>query len=158
MRRSAPLALALLVAAPVPRLTAQSAADSGRAQPPAIVHYGKWGAAALFAGLTSLGVLEHDRANSAFDRLTAFCLNVGPCGIGPDGRYANPAAESRYQEVVRGDRAARAFLLSGQVALAGTAALFILDLMKEHGTPNIPFSGLLLEPGRQTRLGWRLRL
>lgn len=157
MRPAAALALALLVAAPAQRLAAQSA-DSGRPATPPIVHYGKWGAAALFAGLTSLGVIEHDRANAAFDRLTAFCLNVGPCGIGPDGRYANPAAESRYQEVVRGDRAARALLLSGQIALAGTAALFILDLMKEHGTPNIPFNGLLLEPGRQTRLGWRLRL
>ncbi len=155
MRRAlAAVALALVAARP---LAAQS--DSGRAYTPPIVHYGKWGAAALFVGFTSLGVIEHDRANSAYDRLTAYCLNTGPCTIGADGRYTNPGAESRYQEVVNGDRAARLWLVSGQVALAGTAALFIIELLKEHGTRNIPFNGLLLEPGRrQTKLGWRLTL
>ncbi|HEY2805049.1 MAG TPA: hypothetical protein VGI92_04240 [Gemmatimonadales bacterium] len=148
-------ALAALMARP---LFAQSA-DSGKSRTPDIVHYGKWGAAAVFAGLTTLGVIEHDRANSAFDRLTDFCLNVGPCGIGQDGRYSNPAAESRYQEVVSGDRAARVWLLSGQIALAGTATLFIIELMKNHSTTNIPFHGLLLEPGRRTsKIGWRLDL
>ena len=153
MKRAAPaLLLALLAARP---LAAQS--DSGRAYTPPIVHYGKWGAAALFVGFTSLGVIEHNRANAAYDRLTSFCVNTGPCTIGADGRYSNPAAESRYQDVVSGDRAARLWLVSGQVALAGTAALFIIELLKEHGTRNIPFNGLLLEPGRrETRMGWRL--
>lgn len=122
---------------------------------PPIVRYGKWGAAALFAGLTFMGVSEHGKANSAFRRLQSFCRTSGQCAIGPDGRYANPAAESRYQTVVSSDRAARGWLISGQVALAGAAVLFIVELMEERGTPNIPFQGLLIEPGpKTTRVGW----
>lgn len=111
---------------------------------PAIIHYGKWGAALVFAGFTALGVIEHSNANNSFAELQQFCLASGACAIGPDGRYLDPAAESRYQAVVRGDRAARSWLIGGQVALAGTAAMFIVELLKERGTTNIPLQRLIV--------------
>jgi hypothetical protein len=78
--------------------------------------------------------------------------------VGPDGRYLDPSAEERYQRVVVGDRRARAWLVGGQVALVGSVALFVIELTREKGSQNIPYSGLVVEPGRYgTRVGFRLR-
>lgn len=140
-------------------LAAQAPNEPAPARTSAFVHYGKWGAAALFAGLTAIGAIEHGNANHAFNGLQDYCKAGNSCTIGQDGRYANPVAEARYQEVVRGDRAARVFLVSGQVALAGATTLFILELLKDRGTHNIPFNGLRVAPGTAgtTRVGWSLR-
>lgn len=159
MRRAlalAALGAALLGAAPARSAHAQEA-RAARETPP-IVHYGKWGAAALFAAFTSLGVMEHNNAEGRYHALQAYCIDVGPCAIGADGRYANPEAESRYQSVVKSDRAARGWLLSGQLALAGAAALFVIELLHDHGTRNVPYSGLVVEPGRfgATNVGIRI--
>lgn len=120
-----------------------------------VVHYGKWGAVLAFASLTALGALEHSQANEAYERLRGFCRDGGSCAIGPDGRYANPVAESRYQAVVTSDRAARTLLVSGQVALGGAAALFIVELLVDRGTKNIPLQRVLVAPQRDgaTRVG-----
>lgn len=129
----------------------------GGADVPGIVKWGKWGAAALFLGLTTAGVLEHQSADDAYASLTRYCSNIGPCNLGPDGRYLNPTAEQMYQEVVDGDRQARALFITGQVALAGAAALFVVELMKERGTRNIPYSGFTAAPYRGGwNVGWRL--
>ena len=158
MRR---LLAALLLGAALTRAAAAQAppavAPSGdAARTPPIVRYGKWGAAALFVGFTALGVIQHREANDAYDNLRDYC-RTGSCSIGFDGHYANPVAEARYQEVVHADRAARAWLVSGQVALAGATALFIVELLNARGTRNIPFQGLTITPGRSaTRIGWKL--
>lgn len=119
---------------------------------PGIVRYGKWAGAAAFAGSITLAVIENRAATRAFDRLRDYC-GVGSCAIGPDGRYADPGAESRWQEVVSNDRAARVWLIASQITFVGTAALFVVELTRGKGTTNIPYSGLLVEPGR---MGWRL--
>jgi hypothetical protein len=119
---------------------------------PALVRHGKWVGAAAFAGVITMAVVQHNSANRAWDRLVEYC-NTANCALAPDGRYQDAGAEAHYQNVVRGDRAARVWLIAGQVTLVGTAALFVLELTRERGTTNIPFSGLLVEPGR---VGWRL--
>jgi hypothetical protein len=127
---------------------AQDAPQTSDANPtPPAVKYGKWGAAALFAVFTAAGAIEHDQAESRFRALESYCLSVGPCTIGSDGRYANPDAESRYQAVISRDRAARAWFVSGQIAMGGAAALFVVELLHDHGTRNIPYSGLVVKPG-----------
>jgi hypothetical protein len=124
---------------------------------PGIVRHGKWGAAALFVAATGLGLLEHNRANNAFDDLRTMCGTTAQCSIGQDGRYTDPVAEAQYQTIVSGDRAARSWFIGGQVALAGTAALFVIELLHARGSPNIPYSGLLVTPTRDgTRIGLRL--
>lgn len=138
---------------------AQGAQQTGETDAtPAAVKYGKWGAAALFAAFTAAGAVEHDAAESRFRSLEAWCLSTGPCTLGPDGRYSSPEAESRYQAVISRDHAARAWFLSGQIAMGGAAALFIIELLHVRGTTNIPYSGLVVQPGRAgtTNVGLRV--
>lgn len=164
MRRAALLVLALACCSG--QLLAQGSPPPGSAGPegpnptPRIVRWGKWGVAALWVGLTVGGVLEHQSADAAYNDLQQYCFDTGPCTLGADGRYTNPDAEARYQEVVQGDRNARALFVTGQVALAGAAALFVVELMKEKGTHNIPFNGLIVAPvrGGGMHVGWSLKV
>ena len=159
-RLAAALLCATLPCLAVSGTASAQSAPASTSDTPKVVHYGKWGAAALFAALTTAGVIEHTAANASYRDLQAYCLGQGSCAIGSDGRYASPQAEQRYQNVVRGDRAARVWLLSGQVALGGAAVLFVMDLLHEHGTKNIPYAGLVVAPGRfgTTRVGFSLPL
>lgn len=120
---------------------------------PAVVRTGKWIGAGLFVGSMAMALLEHRSADNAMDELRDYC-RVGSCAIGGDGRYLDASAEARYQQVVDGDRLARVWLIAGQATFVATAALFVIELTREKGTTNIPFSGMLVEPGR---IGWRLR-
>ena len=86
-----------------------------------------------------------------------YCQQVGGCALGPDGRYTSPEAEARYRAVVHGDRAARAYLLGAQAGLVGSVVMFVLELKRGRGTRNIPYSGLIVRPGRfGTRVGVRI--
>jgi hypothetical protein len=123
---------------------------------PAAVRWGKWAAAAAAVGLTIEGIERHNAANAAFGHLVGYC-GATTCTLGSDGRYADPGAEALYQRVVRGDRAARVWLVTGQLAAVGSAVLFVMDLIRPHEEPNIPYSGLLIETGRGvTRVGVRI--
>ena len=126
---------------------------------PAAVGWGKWAAAALAAGFTAAGVEQHNNGNAAFRSLITYC-GQAVCALAPDGRYADPAAEATYQRVVRADRAARVWLVAGQVTAVGTAVLFVVDLLRQQEPANIPYAGLLLlESGDGvTRVGFRIPL
>jgi hypothetical protein len=122
-----------------------------------VVRWGKWAAAALAVGSTALGIREHNAGNNAYRSLVVYCSEVIVCSIGQDGRYIDARAEAAYQQVVRDDRSARAWLVIGQLAAVGSAVLFVLELRHETGPPNIPFSGLLVESrGGVTRVGYRI--
>ena len=127
---------------------------------PALVRLGKWGAAALFIGFTATGISRHDGADADYRALTSYCKTGGSCALAADGTYVDPHSESLYQQVTAGDRAARAWLITGQVALAGAAALFIVQLNYEHGTRNIPYEPeAYVAPGLgATLVGLRLPL
>jgi hypothetical protein len=120
------------------------------------VRYGKWGAAALFVALTATGAAVHEAANTDYDKLTAFCRDIGPCDIGADGRYVDPAPEALYQEVVHGDRTARVWLMGGQVALAGAVTLFILELRERKAPRDIPFDPYVAVGRGVTQVGVRV--
>jgi hypothetical protein len=124
---------------------------------PGGIKYGKWAAAAIAALTTAVGVHEHNAGNNAYAALVGYCSQIAVCRIAPDGRYADARAEAAYQQVVRDDRAARVWLVAGQVSAVGAAVLFVLELRHVAGPPNIPFNGLLVEPGlRQTKVGFRV--
>lgn len=123
---------------------------------PAAVRYGKFAALGLAAGFTALGAVAHHRADAYFSDVLTLCRDRGPCPIGPDGRYANAAAEALFQRVVRGDRSARLWLLGGQAALAGSAVLFVIELKRKKGPENIPFSPYVAAGPLGTRVGVRL--
>lgn len=123
------------------------------------IKYGKWLALAGAAGLGYLAGRSHGRAEDAFHALEARC---GPdarasCDLGPDGRYLDPASEDLYQTSLREDRYARRWLLGGEVALVGTAALFVYELTRPRGRPpNIPFEPEVRSLRRGTGVGLRL--
>ncbi|HET9465198.1 MAG TPA: hypothetical protein VFO71_06700 [Gemmatimonadales bacterium] len=105
------------------------------------VKYGKWVLLAGSIGLNYLAVRAHNSADDAFDALEAQCTAVQErCAIGPAGTYSDPAIEDLYQTSLRYDRRARLWLIGGETALIGSAALFIWELARPKNRPdNIPF-------------------
>jgi hypothetical protein len=133
----------------------QEAAPQPRGAP-AAVRYGKWAALGLAAGFTILGAATHDHADRDYAALLDFCRDHGPCPIGSDGRYANPGAEALYGRVRNGDRMARAWLVGGQVALVGSAVLFVMELKSSKRPENIPYSPYVAAGRYGTLVGLRL--
>jgi hypothetical protein len=105
------------------------------------VKYGKWALLAGAIGMNYLALQAHDRADDAFDALEARCADLRQrCDLGPNGGYADPAIEDLYQSSLRYDRRARLWLIGGETALVGSAALFIWELTRPKNRPdNIPF-------------------
>jgi hypothetical protein len=106
-----------------------------------VVKYGKWVMLAGSIGMNYLAVRAHDRAEDSFDALESRCSEVRErCALGPSGSYLNPEIEGLYQTSLHYDRRARWWLIGGETALAGAAALFVWELTRPKGRPdNIPF-------------------
>jgi len=115
-------------------------AGRAEAQGPA-VKYGKWVLLAGSIGMNYLAVRAHDRAENNFDALESRCgEDQARCALGPSGSYSDPEIEGLYQTSLRYDRRARLWLIGGETALAGAAALFVWELTRPKGRPdNIPF-------------------
>jgi hypothetical protein len=154
--------LALVAAASAPPAFAQrdSAAPAAAPVPYRVapsITWGKWAAAAAAVGSTVLGIRQHNAGNNAYRDLVLYCGEVITCSIGSDGRYVDARAEATYQQVVRHDRSARAWLVVGQLAALGSAVLFVLELKHGGGPPNIPFNGITVDSGNGvTRVGYRI--
>jgi hypothetical protein len=158
LRTTARLRVCTLLVTAHCALAGSALAQSPAPQParaPALVHYGKWAAFGLAAGFTILGVRTHDRADRDYAALLSYCTGTGPCPIGADGRYSNPIAEALYQRVRTSDRAARAWLVGGQVALVGGAVLFVMELRRKKGPENIPYSPYVVAGRFGTLVGVR---
>jgi hypothetical protein len=123
-----------------------------------VVKYGKWVLLAGSIGMNYLAVREHNRADDAFDALRASCISLpSRCALESGGRYADPAIEDLYQTTLRYDRRARYWLIGGETALAGAAALFIWELTRPKRRPdNIPFEPEVRSLRAATGLGLRV--
>jgi hypothetical protein len=128
-----------------------------RAQGP-VVKYGKWLLVAGSAGMNYLAIKAHNRAEDAFDALESTCSQLqSRCEVGPDGSYLDPEMEGLYQSSLRDDRIARGWLIGGEAALAGAAALFIWELTRPKARPdNIPFEPEMRSLRGATGLGFRV--
>lgn len=106
-----------------------------------LVKYGKWLLVAGSIGMNYYAVRAHNRAEDSFDALESRCLAVeARCSLGPEGRYLDPEIEGLYQRSLHYDRVARGWLVGGETALAGAAAMFVWELTRRKGRPkNIPF-------------------
>ena len=127
-----------------------------------LVHYGKWGAALVAAGLTAMAAHEHSNSNQVFSQLVDMChSNNASCALGPSGAYLNAGAEQLYQSSLYYDRRARLRLVLGQTSLLVSVGLFVMDLRHHVSKPdNIPFHPKLTigaRPG-EARVGVRMRL
>jgi hypothetical protein len=122
-----------------------------------LVKYGKWAVLAGSVGMNYLALRSHNRADDAFNALNALCVDRSRCDLGPDGSYLDPESENLYQSSLRYDRIARGWLLGGEAALAGSAALFVWELTRPKGRPgNIPFEPEVRSMRWGTGLGLRV--
>jgi hypothetical protein len=133
------------------------AGGTAEAQGP-VVKYGKWLLVAGSIGMNYFAVQSHNRAEDAFDALEAQCrVNHARCTLGAEGQYVDPELEGLYQTSIRQDRVARGWLIGGETALAGAAALFIWELTRPKGRPrNIPFEPEVRSMRGGTGVGLRL--
>ncbi len=169
MRRTVPLLCIVTVLAPL-RLSAQELDGVTRhtsqvARPSratwdvkrGTVHWGKWLAAGVAVAFTAMGAHEHENSNRVFGQLLDLCRADGAaCLLGPDGRYANPAAERLYQSSIDYDRRAHVRLLAGQGSLLVAAGLFIADLRHHTSGPgNIPLKAAVDPRTGSARVGVR---
>jgi hypothetical protein len=125
---------------------------------PFYVKYGKWLLLGVTAGMSYKAATSHDKADQSYDDLKELCFNDPTrCTRGSDGAYEDPVAEGLYQSTLDYDNQARAWLYGGEVALLGSAALFVWELTRPKNPPkNIPFSPEVTMVGSQTRLGFRV--
>lgn len=122
-----------------------------------LVKYGKWAVVAGSVGMNYLALRSHNRADDAFNNLKTLCIDRSRCNLGPDGSYLDLEAENLYQSSLRYDRIARGWLIGGEAALAGAAALFVWELTQPKGRPgNIPFEPEVRSLRWGTGLGLRV--
>jgi hypothetical protein len=138
-------------------LTLLLLAGPAQAQGP-VVKYGKWLLVAGSAGMNYLAIRAHNRAEDSFSSLEARCLVARfRCDLGPDGSYLDPEIENLYQASLRYDRTARGWLIGGETALVGAAALFVWELTRPKSRPgNIPFEPEVRSLRGATGLGLRV--
>jgi hypothetical protein len=139
------------------------AGQSLQAQQPVIPHspplikYGKWATLAASVAMNLLAAQEHEKADEAFQVITLACVQTTNCATLPDGSYADPVLERKFQESLDHDRSARRWLIGGETALVGTAVMFIWELTRSKTRPgNIPFEPQVGERNGRTELGLRL--
>ena len=106
-----------------------------------LVKYGKWLLVAGSAGMNYLALHSHNQAEDSFDQIESNCsADQSRCDVGAGGAYLDPEMEAFYQSSLHYDRAARNWLIGGEAALAGAAALFVWELTLPKARPdNIPF-------------------
>jgi hypothetical protein len=124
-----------------------------------LVKYGKWVLAAGAVTMNVLAAKAHDHGEEAFDALEHRCLdNHALCDLDDSGRYLNPESENLYQASLRYDRRARRWLIGGETALLGAAAMLIWELTgKSHRPDNIPFEPEVRSLRSATGVGLRVR-
>jgi hypothetical protein len=123
-----------------------------------LVKYGKWVLAAGAIGMNYQALLAHNRADDSFSSLENYCLELQQrCALGPTGEYLDPTSEALYQNTLEHDHTARSWLIGGEAALAGAAALFVWELSRPKGRPgNIPFEPEIRSTRGGTGLGLRV--
>ena len=111
----------------------------------------KWTTLLASTGAAVYGFTQNRVADREYEDIERLCQNEPiTCALKPgSSEYADPALESRYQSVVDRDDRAQLALLAGQVGLAATVLMFILDLPNNTTPEDIPY-----EP-RRIRLGVR---
>jgi len=116
----------------------------------AFLKVAKWTTLMGSAAALGYGIITNREADRDYDAIEKICEETPErCTRLTNGEYADAELEARYQDVVRLDDRAKLSLTAGQVGLAATLVLFILDLPSDPGTEDIPY-----EP-RRLRIGSR---
>jgi hypothetical protein len=101
----------------------------------------KWTTALTSAGVVTYGFIQNRDADRAYEEIEIMCeANEVACITKPNSdEYADPALEARYNAILERDDRAQLALLAGQIGLAASVLLFIIDLPKGTGTNDIPY-------------------
>lgn len=120
----------------------------------------KWGSLAVALATAGVGLATHRNADKEYRALEKICAEDGArCRERrPDGAYADPELERRYQKVLDNDRAARLALLASQIGVAASVVFFILDLSPDGSPPNIPYEPQRFDVGARPDGALELRL
>lgn len=145
----------------------QTAADTGSARSVerggwTALRVAKWSTAAGAAGTALYGFVNNQRADDRFESLEQTCVSEpARCADRlPNGAYADAALEAEYQEARAIDRRARTALIIGQVGVAASVVLFIVDLRNSDAPADIPYEPRTLDvmPARDGGLSLRLNI
>lgn len=123
-----------------------------------LLRYGKWALAAGAVGMNLLAARAHDNAEEAFDKIEDACfIDRDRCLVTVEGRYADAEIENLYQNSLHHDRVARRWLIFGETALVGAAAMFVYELTRaSHEPDNIPFEPEIRSLHNATGVGFRV--
>jgi hypothetical protein len=149
---------ALVFMAIVPSAQAQRASETFSARDTVVaqstwrpLRIAKWGVFLASSGAAVYGFLENREADREYEAIERVCdADPAACATQPDGEtYVDAALEARYRAVLERDDRAQLALIAGQVGLAASVLLFILDLSEGATPDDIPY-----DP-RPLRLGVR---
>lgn len=101
----------------------------------------KWTTLLASAGIAAYGFQVNGEADGLYADLEAVC-NSDPDRCASrhgDGSFADQELEDRYQRVLSLDRRARIALVTGQLGLAASVLLFVLDIDADAAPPDIPY-------------------
>ena len=118
------------------------AADTSREPSRLVIRVGKWATAAAAAGAVGAGIVWNREADRRYEDLERLCTDQ-PARCNPrtaDGAFRDGDFEQEYQDIVRLDDRARLALVAGQVAVATSVILFILDLPRDAGARDKPYT------------------
>lgn len=101
----------------------------------------KWSTALASAGVVAYGFVQNREADREYVEIERLCqTGEAVCATKPgSGEYADPALEARYNDVLRRDERAQVALIAGQIGLAASVLLFILDLPEGSIINDIPY-------------------
>ena len=101
----------------------------------------KWTALLASTGAAAYGFAENRVADREYNELELECAAapVTCSKVNGGDAYANPALEERYQQILERDDNARFALLAGQVGIAASVIMFIIDLPEGENTEDIPY-------------------
>ena len=118
----------------------------------------KWALLGAAVGFGGYALVQTSRAQDRYDALGRICVNEPDRCQLDAGRYRDAELERLYQETNTHDRRAQVGIVSAQVALFGSVALFIYDLRNGRGPRDIPYPslGAGAAPARWLALGARV--
>ena len=106
-----------------------------------ILRVAKWASLLASGGAAVYGFTENRAADREYEEIEQLCQDQpDACATVPGSTtYLDPALEARYQDVLQRDDRARLALLMGQIGLAASVLMFILDLPEGTTTDDIPY-------------------
>jgi hypothetical protein len=124
----------------------------------------KWTTLLVAGGAAAYGFTQNRTADREYEQLERDCADspVSCQKVPGSETYMNLALEQRYQKIVDRDAHARTALLAGQIGIAASVIMFIIDLPDRESPEDIPYEPKPIRVGLgrdgRTELGmhWRL--